>query len=44
MRMTLIIVQAAILTFLAVFGAYGDTGSVAKCPLSDVPTQQHCEP
>ncbi len=43
MRMTLIIIQAAILTFVAVIGAQGETGSAENCSLSGTSFEERCD-
>jgi hypothetical protein len=42
MRSTLIILQAAILSILAVVGAMGDSGQDHSCPLPSSQADQHC--
>jgi hypothetical protein len=43
MRATMIILQAGILSILAVVGAMGDSGQEQSCPLPSAQTDQHCQ-
>ncbi|WP_306152341.1 hypothetical protein [Roseovarius sp. MMSF_3281] len=43
MRATMIILQAAVLSILAVVGAMGDSGQDQSCPLPSAQADQHCQ-
>ena len=43
MRATMITLQAAILSILAVVGAMGDSGQKHSCPLPSAQADLHCQ-
>jgi len=43
MRATLIILQAGILSILAVVGAMGESGQEQSCPLPSTEANHHCQ-